>query len=361
MWSRDKRLIGPSGPAGCQAHSERGKHSFWAALVVGALAGSCQLARAEIIESIAAKINGEIVFESELDQLVRLKWMLDSRQPVETIPEDEYTRLRFEAFKQRTREILLSQECESILKERGYDKRLSEREMNRIAGEIFERYRARFGSEQAMTEHMERNGLTEESLRAECLHLARQQYWDRVARQLARERASPVSESEIEGFKAAHPEEWRNYERVQLSHILLRVPEDMPADQEEQIRERAETIALRAQAGADFAALAREFSEHEGTREQGGLLGELPRGEVYPEFDPLFDLPINKPVGPIRTKLGYHIVLVHNRASLADFLQGQKIQQALDGWIEEIVHRPETEILYKGDLLEDLVGEPGGG
>jgi parvulin-like peptidyl-prolyl isomerase len=207
-----------------------------------------------------------------------------------------------------------------------------------------------------MHQNMEKEGITEESLQTECLQMARQQYWLQVvAPQLVQGRVSPVSQEETEEFKTAHPNDWMKYESIRVSHILLRVPEGTPAAEEEKIKEKAETISLRAQAGEDFAVLAREFSQHEETRGKGGSLGEIRRAETFPEFDPLFDLLLGKPSAPIRTKLGYHIALVSERISLPDYLRRQKSQQALNDWVEEIVNRSETEILYKGDVRQDLL------
>lgn len=326
-------------------------------LLLAALVCFCGLAGAEIVVQIEAKINGEIIFARELDAAMMTKWMLKSRRPIETITEEEYNLLRFEVFRERSREILLSQECKSILEKRGYDKRLTERKINQLAEQNMARFRARFDSQEAIQEYMERSGMTEESLRAQCLQLARQQYWENVALQLVPDRVSPVTEAEIEEFKAAHPDDWKEYEHIRLSHILLRVPEGIPAEEEEKIKEKAETIALRAQAGEDFAALARDLSEHEGTREKGGDFGVLRRGQTLPEFDRFFDLPVGKPSNPIRTKLGYQIVLIHSRDTLSDHLYNLKIQQALDDWIEEIINRPETEILCKSEYLRNSLSD----
>lgn len=324
-------------------------------VVIGfAMASLSVPAKGEIIESIAAVINGEVVFESELIQAMKLR--LGPGRSIDSLSDEEYERLRFEVFRERAREILLLQECESILKERGYDQRLCEREINQLAEENMAQFRSRFSSEEAMRQAMERSGLTEESLRMECLRLARQKYWvQRVAPQLVRERVPPITQEEVEQFKAGHPDGWKRYERVRARHILLRVPQDATPAVEEGIRERAETLSLRTRAGEDFAELARQYSEHEETRELGGELGEISRDATFPEFEILFEMPIGKPSEPIRTRLGYHIVRVDARVTLADYLRGRKIRQALNDWVEELAGRPQTEILYKGDFVQDLL------
>src|SRR5690606_17588403 len=73
---------------------------------------------------------------------------------------------------------------------------------------------------------------------------------------------------------------------------------------------QAEEIRERILAGEDFAALAREFSDDEGTREDGGDLGWIDRDyPLVPEFmDALFKLEVGTVSEPVRTAFGYHLI-----------------------------------------------------
>jgi len=323
-------------------------------LALGVLSASVPPA-AEIIESIEAKINGELIFTSELDELMATLWMLNTGRPVDSMTREEYDQLRTRVLRERMKDILLSQACQSILKERGFNENVWEREIKRITEENMKKYRAQFESEEAFKEHIAENGLTDETLRNECRHLARQEYWvKKIAPQLLRDRVDPPTESDIEEFKERYPERWKTVEQIRLSHILLRVPENATPEQEEDIRDKARTLALRAKAGEDFADLARKFSEHESTRDEGGSLGWLKRNEVFPEFEQLFDLPAGQPTEPIRTSLGYHVVFIHERRSLRAWLYNRDLVLGMGEWLQEIIERPETKIEYKGDLFKDL-------
>ncbi len=327
---------------------------FVIVLIAGCFAAAAP-ASAEIIESIEAKINGELVFTSELDELMATLWMLNTGRPVDSMTREEYDELRARVLRERMKDILLSQECKSILTERGFNQRIWEREIEQMTEENVKKYRSQFDSEEAFQEHMQKNGLTEEGLRIECRQLARQEYWvKKVAPQLLRDRVDPPTEKEVEEFKEEHPEEWKQVEQIRVSHILLRVPDNASQEQLEANQARADTVALRAKSGEDFAKLAQELSEHDSTREDGGSLGWLKRNEVFPEFEQLFDLPVGEPTPPIQTSLGYHIVKVHERRSLKDWLYNRKLIRGMVEWIEEIIQRPETKIEYKGDLFEDL-------
>ena len=67
------------------------------------------------------------------------------------------------------------------------------------------------------------------------------------------------------------------------------------------------------EAGADFAAVAREHSECPSAR-RGGDLGEFSPGEMVREFDSVvFSAPLNVVQGPVKTQFGYHLVEVTRR------------------------------------------------
>lgn len=67
------------------------------------------------------------------------------------------------------------------------------------------------------------------------------------------------------------------------------------------------------EAGADFAALAREHSQCP-SGQQGGELGEFSPGQMVKEFDDVvFQEEVGKVHGPIQTQFGYHLVEITSR------------------------------------------------
>lgn len=66
-------------------------------------------------------------------------------------------------------------------------------------------------------------------------------------------------------------------------------------------------------AGADFAALAREYS-HCPSGASGGDLGEFGRGQMVEAFDDaVFEAEVGRYIGPVKTEFGYHVILVTER------------------------------------------------
>lgn len=107
-------------------------------------------------------------------------------------------------------------------------------------------------------------------------------------------------------------EQYRLPERARLREIVIVKPEN-PALAEE-ARKRAETAASDARGpGADFAKIAAAVSEA-GTKDQGGDLGEVARGELLTNLDTaVFNATAGDVIGPIETRSGWHVLKVEQR------------------------------------------------
>lgn len=95
-------------------------------------------------------------------------------------------------------------------------------------------------------------------------------------------------------------------------------------DKPEQVRARHILVADLATAnkveaelkkpGADFAAVAKQYSMDPGSKDKGGELGFFRRGQMVPAFDKAaFTLPINQISQPVHSPFGYHIIQVEER------------------------------------------------
>jgi peptidylprolyl isomerase/peptidyl-prolyl cis-trans isomerase D len=110
---------------------------------------------------------------------------------------------------------------------------------------------------------------------------------------------------------------------VKARHILLRTSDGNAA----QKRRRAQELKQQLQQGeATFAELARRYSD-DGTASQGGDLGWFSEGRMVPAFEKTaFNADIGKVIGPVKTRFGYHLIKVEERASqevkIADLARG---------------------------------------
>jgi peptidyl-prolyl cis-trans isomerase SurA len=98
--------------------------------------------------------------------------------------------------------------------------------------------------------------------------------------------------------------------QTRARHILIRTNELVP---EAEARRRLESIRERLENKADFAQLARQFSE-DGSNAKGGELGWLSPGDTVPEFERAMSaLQPGQLSGPVQTPFGWHLIQVLER------------------------------------------------
>lgn len=103
---------------------------------------------------------------------------------------------------------------------------------------------------------------------------------------------------------------------INLGHVLVLVPENATPAQLAEREARAQQAAARLRAGADFAAVAREFSDAPEGARAGGTLGLRPV-DRYPELfvESTRGLPLGSVVGPLRSPAGFHLLKVLERVN----------------------------------------------
>ncbi|MBY5922229.1 peptidylprolyl isomerase PpiC [Ferrimonas balearica] len=73
---------------------------------------------------------------------------------------------------------------------------------------------------------------------------------------------------------------------------------------------KAQELLKQLEKGANFQTLAKKHSTCPSGK-KGGHLGEFRKGDMVPTFDKaVFTGPILKPIGPVKTKFGFHIIKV---------------------------------------------------
>jgi len=99
-------------------------------------------------------------------------------------------------------------------------------------------------------------------------------------------------------------------EVASVRHILLMIQGKSDAEKEE-IHKKMEGILNRAKAGEDFAELAKEYTEDPGSKNNGGLYENFPKGQMVKPFeDAAFSVPVGEISDIVETRYGYHILKV---------------------------------------------------
>jgi peptidyl-prolyl cis-trans isomerase C len=161
-----------------------------------------------------------------------------------------------------------------------------------------------------------------------------------IARLIEQECDCPApSEEDCRRYFEANRDRFRTPDAHEVSHIFLPAP-----NEDETLRAEARNAArnLISQLDGDtgrFAELARAHSRCP-SREQGGHLGLITRGQTAPEFERALS---RLPAGeinhhPLETRYGFHVVLVHQRAH-GEPLPFDAVRARIAAYLSEQVHR----------------------
>ena len=107
---------------------------------------------------------------------------------------------------------------------------------------------------------------------------------------------------------------------IQPAHIFFRLSTKATPQEQEQVRQRADSVYNALKGGADFAELAKHVSQDFRSAQNGGLLGWMQQHQAYPEFeDAAFALQTGEYSRPVLAPDGYHIILMKGRKQLEPF------------------------------------------
>lgn len=162
------------------------------------------------------------------------------------------------------------------------------------------------------------------------------------------------SEDDCRRYFAQNEERFRAPDRIRVRHILLGAAAD---DVTRRIQAGAEGERLIGELKANpvlFADFVARYSDCP-SKEQGGKLGWLQRGQTTPEFDrQIFRLREGLAAFPVESRWGYHVVSVDEiqpgeaqdfeqvHAQISDYLELQARQRELQHYLLELKQRYEV-------------------
>lgn len=112
-------------------------------------------------------------------------------------------------------------------------------------------------------------------------------------------------DAELQSAYNTYLDNLKQEEKRQSSHILI----DTANRSEDEAQELAQSVYDKIQAGEDFSALAKEFSDDKPSAEDGGSLPLAEPGTFVPPFeDALYALKVGEVSQPVKTDFGYHII-----------------------------------------------------
>jgi peptidyl-prolyl cis-trans isomerase SurA len=122
-----------------------------------------------------------------------------------------------------------------------------------------------------------------------------------------------VSDAEVDAFLEANEANASERQEFELSHILIRVPEQATPDQIDARRKRAEQAAAELRSGTDFRQVAVSFSDAPDAL-QGGNMGWRPADRLPELFvQAVAGLKLGEVTPVLRSPAGFHILRLNDR------------------------------------------------
>ena len=165
-----------------------------------------------------------------------------------------------------------------------------------------------------------------------------------------------VTDDEVKAYYDGHKADYTEPEVRDARHILISpFPSatgggptvTASASDWEAAKAEAEKVRGEIQNGADFGAEARKYSDDAATRDSGGELGNIVRGQTVPEFEQaVFALKKGELSQPVKTEYGYHLIQVTDitpeaqlpydqvKEKIRSSLLATKQAQTWDAWLQ---------------------------
>ena len=292
------------------------------------------------LPDVIARVNGEVIDRAELQKAIESV----EAQNGSPVPADQRDRVYRGVLDQIIGYRLLLQEAKArniTVPDVDLEARLAQ-------------IRSQFPSEDAFKQTLDQQKATLDQLRAD----TRSQMLVARILQTEVEPKVVVGPEQVTGFYQSNPSEFRQGERVRASHILIAFPQGADAAARQAARRKAEAVLKDVKAGKDFAALATQHSQDEGSAQRGGDLNYFERGQMVGPFDQAaFAITPGQTSGLVETPFGLHIIKVTDkqpsrtvpidevRAQIQQFLENQAREEATQAFVEALKARGKVEIL----------------
>ncbi len=272
---------------------------FW--LIIFLVFGLQTVNAQQLVEAIAAIVGDQIILKSELDQFVQ-NYIVQNKLDI-TPGSEAYNNLRKKMLggliEQKV--LLAKAKADTITVD---DQMLDQRVEERIKYMI-----QQVGSQDKLEKIF---GMSMNQIRKDTRKMIKEQLLVEQVR-AKKFRGMKVSRREVEAFYKMYKDSLPvRPATVDISHILIQVKPSEEAQMK--AYQKAEMILKELKAGADFAQLAKKYSDDPASAKRGGDLGWTKRGDLVPEFENVaFKLKDGEISGIVQTQFGFHIIQLLER------------------------------------------------
>ena len=276
------------------------------ALVAFALVAAGAIGRAEIIEQILVKVNGEIFTKSDLEQRqVTMLRQKGQQFDLKNNPSNEQLR---KALDEITPQIMVEAIDEMVVVQRGKELgyRLSDEQFKGVVDNI--RKENKIDTDEQFQAALKAENMTMSDLRR---NLERQMIVQRVQQNEVLGKIG-VTENEARQYYQSHTKEFTTAPAVTLREIQINVPADargINVAADEAMQARIEEIRTRVTTGGEsFEKVAADVSDAP-SKANAGLIGPISLEDVNPELRTLIEaMKVGEVSKPIRLARGYQLL-----------------------------------------------------
>ena len=313
--------------------------------------------RAEILEQVLVKVNGDIVTKSEFEQRqvteLRSKPNLANVSP--TSPELQ------KAIADITPDLILDMVDQLLLVQRGRELgyTLTDEQYKNVLDSI--KKQNKIDTDEQFQQALKESGMSATDLRKE---IEKNALVQRVQQTDVMEKIS-VTEEETRTYYDAHRDEFTTPAEITLREIFIQVPQDergVNVAADDAAKEKADSIRNRALAGEPFARLAAEASASP-SKSNGGLVGPIKEQELAPALQAIIDKMKPGDISEVmRVPRGYQILRLESRSAtkirtydearddISRKVAQNKSQGELMKYLERL--RAEATIVWRNDELK---------
>lgn len=248
-----------------------------------------------------AYVNGTAITKDQFERSVSYQQELAALQGM-TITDDQMSQLKYEVLSNLINTELLYQESQKS------GIKIEEKEIT----ETYEaqKQKAQFKTDAEFEEALKKSNKTMTSYRAE---IKQGLAIDRFVKTKFTDKTT-VPDSEAKKYYDDNPSYFQQPAQVRVSHIMIRFDSKADQAQKDESKKKIEDVLKRLKAGEDFAALAKEVSEDASSKNNGGDLDYITKGQAPQAFEnAAFELKKGEFSDIVQTDSGYHIVKVTDK------------------------------------------------
>ncbi|GGX99292.1 molecular chaperone SurA [Massilia dura] len=263
------------------------------------------------IDSIAVVVNDDVITRRELTERVAVIMQRMKQQNVQ-LPDAA-------ALQRQILERMIVERAQlQMAKEMGV--RVDDTMLDRAIARIAEQQKLNV---QQLRDQIEKDGTSFASFREEI----REEIITTRLREHEVDAKIQISEAEVDSFLAAQQAAAAEQHELNISQILVRIPENATPDVIAQRQQRAEDVMRQLRTGGDFAKVAATYSDATDAL-QGGAVGWRPSDRIPPVFAEALEKIQPGQVTPIiKSVSGFHILKLIDKRSLAQAQAEAAVEQ----------------------------------